>query len=80
MTCSRCGKRLSRKSARTLDGVAPLCAPCMFDQPAKAALDTIADNIEAALGKDYRPYQSRLAAPVDSPRMAETEGLGAKPD
>jgi len=32
LTCERCNKRLSRKTARQIDGVI-LCAPCMFGQP-----------------------------------------------
>lgn len=31
MNCERCGKRLSRKSARQVDGVV-MCSPCMFGQ------------------------------------------------
>jgi formylmethanofuran dehydrogenase subunit E len=34
LTCERCGKRLSRKTARQIDGVV-MCSTCMFKPPAK---------------------------------------------
>lgn len=31
LICTRCGKKLSRKTARQIDGK-PVCSPCMFGQ------------------------------------------------
>lgn len=32
LTCTRCGKRLSRKTARQIDGK-PVCSACLFGPP-----------------------------------------------
>ena len=38
LKCERCGKKLSRKTARQINGVVQ-CAPCMFGQkPARPPL------------------------------------------
>lgn len=31
LTCERCGKRLTKKTARQIEGVV-MCSPCMFNQ------------------------------------------------
>jgi formylmethanofuran dehydrogenase subunit E len=36
MNCTRCGKKLSRKTARVIDGK-PLCSTCMFSPPPRPA-------------------------------------------
>lgn len=49
MNCSRCGKRLSRKSARMIDGKL-LCSPCVFDA-GRVLEERIARNMEPALNR-----------------------------
>lgn len=39
LTCSRCGKRLTRKTARQIDGK-PLCSTCLFAPPLSPSEDS----------------------------------------
>jgi predicted nucleic acid-binding Zn-ribbon protein len=63
MNCTHCGKRLSRKTARQIDGVV-MCGNCMFRPPAR-------DSGSGPAGLRREPAQGEAPQSGDS-RIAQT--------
>jgi hypothetical protein len=71
MNCQPCGKRLSRKTARQINGVI-MCSTCMF-RPAQAMSAGTAETQKAAQG------EARQRGPKDASNLNPDQNTPTQP-